>query len=268
LSEPKISPDDERLYIIQSGDGGVAGWNQIDAELLWLVSCDQFEKGCSNAVRAEFSLSRDGQFLYYGDVDGRVIAVKLGEFVTPVPTVAPVPAPPTPVIILNPTTGLEWPPPPDLRSQEEENKQVNIGVSMGGSIALIVMSATIAVGAVMYITMAHRFRTHPHPQQEPHPIGEVGQIDSPGSHHTSDFEDAPDAYEDAIIFKKRVGRSHATEYDPKRQFSNDDLYENTSVAPPADRLSLVLGTSNLIQPISPPGTPGAEDYSFGASLLV
>jgi hypothetical protein len=136
LSEPKISPDDERLYIIQSGDGGVAGWNQIDAELLWLVSCDQFEKGCSNAVRAEFILSRDGQFLYYGDVDGRVIALKLGEFGAP-----------TPVIILDPTTESEWP-----LAQEKEKKQVEIGSTLRGSIALIVIATMmIAVGLAILI---------------------------------------------------------------------------------------------------------------------
>lgn len=77
VAEPKVSPDDQRLYLIRSIDGRVSSVKGVTGEPAWLVSCEFYEEDCANSVMANFDLSRSGHRLYYADVIGRVIALEL-----------------------------------------------------------------------------------------------------------------------------------------------------------------------------------------------
>jgi Tol biopolymer transport system component len=80
-SEPRVSPDDQRVYVAQSLDGQILSIDQQDGRVHWAISCDEFEADCSNSVLANFALSSSGQYLYYADVFGKIVALTLGNFV-------------------------------------------------------------------------------------------------------------------------------------------------------------------------------------------
>ena len=82
LAEPVSSPDDERLYVIMSRDGRVVGIDQRKGKILWGFSCgaELLSSVCEKtSVLADFDISSDGQYLYYGDVDGRIISLAVGK---------------------------------------------------------------------------------------------------------------------------------------------------------------------------------------------
>jgi hypothetical protein len=288
LAEAKVSPDDSRVFNMQSADGRVYCNDQISGDTLWVANCDLFEEDCSNTVQAEFTLSNSGQYLYYGDVIGRIVALKLGDMIepppdAPAPTLAPVQAPTrqNPPTVF-PPQDPEW---PTVTESQQQNSNVKRGLTLGGSIALIVIAMVIGGGASVYIFTMHHFKTYPHPQQEPHlPVDAITDHDmdmhnlQPPHDHHHHPEEHPDPYEDAMISKTPLPpmrqTPHAQEYVPGTFHSEDpyrkqyaDDFDNYSHAP-ADRISQRLGTSNKIMPISAPGTRGAEDYSYGASLLL
>ena len=261
LAEPKVSPDDERVYFIQSGDGLVYGVEQEGGAVLWATTCDQFEEDCANSVLSESALSRDGRYFYYGDVMGRVIALQLGDFEPP--GSAPGDNSPTNTYPLDPAN---WPP---MMNDEANGSRPNVkkGPTLGGSIALIVLATLIGTGASIYIIFTNNMKTHPHPMQEPHLDDPVIQNDL--GLPPADLANVPDPYEDMIILKhaadsaKHFPDEYGGSYYYGEGFATRDAdeFDNYSHAP-ADRISRRLGTSNLIQ------LPRPEDYSYGASVLV
>jgi hypothetical protein len=259
LAEPKVSPQDDRVYFIQSADGRVFCLDQVTGKMLWLISCDEYEEDCANSVVAEFALSRDGRFVYYGDVTGRVISLELGEY-----QVESAPAP-TPTVV-SPFAPSNWSPP----KQNQESGRVKKGPTLAASIALIVIAIFIGTGASIYIIMMNNLKTYPHPMQEAHP-----DVQDDSHLHIADLIHVPDPYEDAMLHKHSPtevslplandavgfyfedgGTFHGDEYpeDPDDSFSHA----------PADRISQRLGTANLPQLL----LPRSEDYSYGASVLL
>jgi hypothetical protein len=294
LAEAKVSPDDSLVFNMQSADGRVYCNDQITGETLWVAACDSFEffsgEDCINNVQAEFALSNSGQYLYYGDVIGRIVALKLGYLIdapidpptlapvqaTPIapPTLAPVQAPTRqavpPVFAPQDPESPEW---PTVAESQQQNSNMKRGLTLGGSIALIMIAVIIGIGASIYIYTVTHFKTYPHPQQEPHLP--VDAIDDHDMHLVQPYdhpEEHPDPYEDAMISKLQPTKEkHPEDYVPKAYHSDDpyrkqdfDDHDNYSHAR-ADRIPHKLGTSNRIVPISGPGTRGAEDYYHGAS---
>ena len=261
LAEPKVSPDDHRVYFIQSGDGLVYGLKQDGGTVLWAITCDQFEEDCANSVLSEFALSRDGRHLFYGDVRGRVISLELGGFEAPVP--APTGDSPTHIYPLDPTN---WPPMSNEQASGTRS-DVKRGPTLGGSIALIVLATLVGTGASIYIIFMNNMKTHPHPMQEPQLNDAVFPSDL--GPPPTDLANHPDPYEDEIILKHaaitakhfRGDQEGSRYYEDGISVKDYDEFDNFSHAP-ADRISRRLGTSNLIQ------LPRPEDYSYGASVLV
>lgn len=97
VSEPKVSPDNRRLYSI-SETGKVECRDVKDGTQYWFFVCN-FLTGdrCVPSVLAEFALSPDGTTLYYGDVVGNVRALQVGRPIglssplTDYPSEAPLP---------------------------------------------------------------------------------------------------------------------------------------------------------------------------------
>merc|ERR1719506_3399578 len=82
LAQPKSSPDDKRLYMIMSQDGRVVAIDQRRGEVLWGFSCgaELLPSVCDKtSVLADFDVSNDGQYLYYGDANGRIISLTVGK---------------------------------------------------------------------------------------------------------------------------------------------------------------------------------------------
>jgi hypothetical protein len=252
LAEACVSPDDQRVYVIQSVDGRIFCHDQLTGELQWVSSCDQFQEDCSNSVRADFSLSTAGQFLYYGDVLGRIIALQVGDLVEPAPT-----PPNSPGGTSGP--GVAW---PTNNSNNPGEKSSRSRPAVAASVALIVLASMIVIGSTVYIIMINRFKSVPHPQQEPHVIDDDDSLPTdPGL----------DPYEDSMISQHAATKqSQADEADDwynepiviphSRNKSINDSFDTISHAA-ADRISLLLGTSNRITPIQ-------EDYSYGAAVFV
>jgi hypothetical protein len=275
LAEAKVSPDDSRVFNLQSADGRVYCNDQISGDTLWVADCDLFVEDCSSTVQAEFTLSNNGQYLYYGDVAGWMIALKLGDMIeavvpAPTPALAPVAVP---VFTPQEPGSPEW---PTVAETQQETSNVKRGLTLGGSIALILVAVIIGIGASVYIFAVNHFKTYPHPQQEPHlPVDAIVDHDIHYLQPHDHPEQHPDPYEDAMISKIQSTRQeYPQDYDPgtalsedpyRKQYSED--FDNYSHAP-ADRISQRLGTSNKIMPITAQGTLGAEDYSYGASLLL
>jgi hypothetical protein len=234
--------------------------DQLTGKLQWVGSCDLFEEDCANSVRADFDLSSTGQFLYYGDVMGRIVALKLGDMVAE-PTVAPERSPG--VIDLD-----HWPTDGHDQGQGESRS----GPTMGGSVVLIVLAAMIATGSSMYIVLINRYKTIPHPQQEPQPPETIETTDTNDDDYAlpNDPENSPDPYEDSMISqhtnssKRDMTELIWNDRSRAKRASLDDSFDNSSHSSsraPADRISKLLGTTNRITPIK-------EDFSYGASVLV
>jgi hypothetical protein len=241
LSEARVSLDDKRLYVAQSADGRIFCYDQITGDLLWESSCDQFEEDCSNSVHADFDLSSTGQFLYFSDVKGRLISLKLGRLMKK--TEAPAWTP------LIPTNDIDW---TEGLSQEASNEDTGIG----GTIALTFLASLIALGSSMYIIMLNRRKRALNPIiEELYPdVDEYGIPNDPNG---------PDPYEDSLIIQhspKQVGSDYFVEdFDGIFNTAGDAI--NIASSAPADRISVLMGTSNRIAPIK-------EDFSYGASVLV
>lgn len=264
LAEAKVSPDDSRVFNMQSADGRVYCNDQISGDTLWVANCDLFEEDCSNTVQAEFTLSNSGQYLYYGDVIGRIVALKLGDI-----NIAPSKAPTNQKLptVFGPDDheSLEW---PREAESQQQNSNVKRGLTLGGSLALIMMAVVVSIGASVYIFTINHFKTYPHPQQERHlPLDAIADHDIHHLQPQDHPEDHPDPYEDAMISKLQPTRQKYSD-DPYQKEYTDDFDNYIHIHAPADRISQRLGTSNKILPISALGTGGAEDYSYGASLLL
>lgn len=247
VSEPRVSLDDKRLYVVQSADGRIFCRDQKTGTLFWEASCDQFQEDCSNSVRADFDLSSTGQFLYFSDVKGRLISLKLGELEVLDPT-----APPNWAGPLFPTNGVDW----DRDTDKEETKR---NPSIGGTVTLIVLAFMIAFGSTAYIFMVQRRKKSLYGREEPYP--DLGDFAFPND------PDGPDPYEDSMIIQHTPksgiiggGYSGREDFYSPAYFTPDDSVSVNSYAP-ADRISLVMGTSNRIAPLK-------EDFSYGASVLV
>mmetsp|Transcript_34521 Transcript_34521/g.75554 ORF Transcript_34521/g.75554 Transcript_34521/m.75554 type:complete len:584 (-) Transcript_34521:49-1800(-) len=94
LGQAKVSYDNERVYFIETNEGTVAAHETRLGQRLWSMSCREYLSGdnCqSHTVEGEFSLSRNGQFLYFGNRVGQVIALQLGDAPTDPPSPAPTP---------------------------------------------------------------------------------------------------------------------------------------------------------------------------------
>jgi hypothetical protein len=250
LARSKVSPDDQRVYVIQSVDGRIFSLYQQTGGLNWLASCDQFEEDCANAVRADFELSHTGQYLIYGDVMGRIIALELGDLVENFePTAAPT------VGMLDPSGNIIWP-----EDGEEADNGSRSGAALGVGIFLIILATIVVIGSLSYILLMNSLKTSPHPMQEPRiPDDET----DPSSDFSlpSDPANAPDKYEDTMISQHKVPVQSLLHLQfPICRKSSESSLDTMSFAP-SDRISLLLGTSNRIAPIK-------EDYSFGAFVLV
>ncbi|CAJ1941494.1 unnamed protein product [Cylindrotheca closterium] len=247
LSEARISADDKRLYVVQSADGRIFCLDQITGDYLWQGSCDQFEEDCSNSVRSDFDLSSSGQFLYFADVKGRLISLKLGEMEEVVePMAAPIWSGP-----FLPTSNVDW----NSNPTEEE---VTNGSIPGGTIALLVLTTIFAISSTVYIVMVRR-RKYPEPPT----------LDSFRDEHNY----GSDPYEDSLIIQHSSKSVHA-DVGPSetvhvsdgfislsRSFESDESSIEGPYFHPADRISVLMGTANRIAPLK-------EDFSYGASVLV
>jgi hypothetical protein len=256
LARSNVSPDDQRLYVIQSVDGRILSFNQLTGELNWLVSCDQFEEDCANSVYADFEISYTGEYLIYGDILGRIVALKLGFMLEDFePTAAPG------VDIVDASDNEIW---PETSGTNGDNSPSS--AALGVIIFLIVLVAIVTTASLSYILFMNSLKTAPHPMQEQHPPDDEPNTTWDYS-LPLDLDFAPDKYEDTIISQHKFNLQVEPEFQipvtPSKGFGRKTLDgQFESMGPiPADRLSLLLGTSSRIAPIR-------EDYSYGALVLV
>ena len=116
MVEPHVTEIDGNatvVYAIEALNGNIRQHGAWDGTRNWEFNCEDLSGviGCQDGVEAEFSLSSTGNVLYYGDIFGKIIALKVADFVTPDPssvpttTISPNPTSvPTTAISPNPTT--------------------------------------------------------------------------------------------------------------------------------------------------------------------
>jgi hypothetical protein len=93
-SEVKLSPDNQRVYMLCAG-GIVESRDSRDGSLLWKFDCSNSEGNnipCEGNAQAEFSLSPDGLTLYFGDIDGNLRAISIGSSIEPTPQLTDFPS--------------------------------------------------------------------------------------------------------------------------------------------------------------------------------
>jgi len=83
-AQPVVTPSavqPQVVYNVQAADGRIYAFSQETGTVLWQGSCDDFYmEDCANSVRAEFTVAEDALgrlVLYYGDVAGRLSALRL-----------------------------------------------------------------------------------------------------------------------------------------------------------------------------------------------
>jgi hypothetical protein len=86
LNEP--NGETPRVYIIEYERGTVRQHDATTGTLEWQWDCQDSTgtSSCTNHVEAEFSLSPAGNILYYGDVTGKLTALRIADFDTPAPS--------------------------------------------------------------------------------------------------------------------------------------------------------------------------------------
>ena len=246
LTGARVSPDDQRVYIIQSIDGWLYAYDQPSGVLMWLTSCDSSQQHCSNPVKATFALSRTGEYLYYADVFGKVMALKLGHLV-----VESIDHPPT----KSPGTFR----PPLGSSQASSSTPIQTssksGPSLGGTVALVIVAMLLAIGSGFYAVLLRRdkirFRSKGSSQRQSKKERD-GDFSEPG----------PDPYEDSVISehqRKSTGSQAIWLEETKKQGSFDS--EEVPASLTSDKRSMLIGTSNRVAPLT-------EDFSLGAAVLV
>mmetsp|Transcript_26546 Transcript_26546/g.53898 ORF Transcript_26546/g.53898 Transcript_26546/m.53898 type:complete len:213 (+) Transcript_26546:3534-4172(+) len=92
LTGAVLSPDAMAVYSIQHRDGTIEKRSTSDGELLWRFNCSSLPGShptCQDSVEAEFSLSSNGNVLYYSDIWGTVVALEVDSTPTSSPTGVP-----------------------------------------------------------------------------------------------------------------------------------------------------------------------------------
>eukprot|EP00934_Nitzschia_sp_Nitz4_P000478 Nitzschia sp. Nitz4//scaffold8_size234185//216945//219072//NITZ4_001303-RA/size234185-processed-gene-0.409-mRNA-1//-1//CDS//3329559944//478//frame0 len=239
----RVSPDNEYVYFIHSIDGRVYSRSQETGAGGWLVSCDTYEEDCANAVYADFVLSTTGQFLYYGDLRGRIIALEVGTLVAKDSDATETPK----VFGDDDLSGLIDPP-------GKSNKK-RIGVI----VTLLFMGAVASLLSSLYLIRSGRLKARTLT------IDSQDEADEEIIDWSEDDDvDGIDPYEDTMISRHKAGNNNSLpapldtslwDYDK----SSKSIMSNHPTSP--DRLSVILGTSNRIAPLH-------EDYSLGAAVLV
>lgn len=266
LSEPKASPDNQRLYVVNSEDGKLHGIDQISGRVFWTFGCGGKDLPIGNkcsapTVHANFDLSYDGSVLYFVAADGRVAALTLG---SKVEEAKQTPSISTTVSIQFDDDGgpFEFDRKSNVDSLPPTNAMdQNVGLKIAGTVVAILVSLAVAMTSVMYVVRNkgielrdignYRLPRYGQPKEKRHSY--VTRLDG------------PDNYEDQII-----ARLSEDEQSIEQQFntlwvdpthSNPKYYVQDDESPTADRLSVLLGTSNRIAPIS-------DNFGFGQAVLI
>lgn len=96
LGQPAVSYDNRRVYFIEAKEGTVAAHDTRTGQRLWSIGCQDYlpDENCqSSIVEGEFSLSSNGQMIYFGNRMGKVVALRVGNPPTEPPTPRPTPKP-------------------------------------------------------------------------------------------------------------------------------------------------------------------------------
>ena len=96
LGQPAVSYDNRRVYFIEAKEGTVAAHDTRTGQRLWSIGCQDYlpDENCqSSIVEGEFSLTSNGQMIYFGNRMGKVVALRVGNPPTEPPTPRPTPKP-------------------------------------------------------------------------------------------------------------------------------------------------------------------------------
>ncbi|VEU35535.1 unnamed protein product [Pseudo-nitzschia multistriata] len=280
LGEPKASPDNKRLYMIMSGNGRVNGIDQTDGKILWSFGCDKKTLAAGECqdppVSANFDLSSDGHVLYFGTADGRIVALNLGQRIDTKDNDLPISTGSSTITIgLDDDDGpLEFDENSIGTFDDELAKNEGKGTSVGkilGSIFAILLSLAVAAVSLMYVAKAKGYSSINWTNYRfPRSFGGEKRHSSVSRVRVrvqSQELDGPDKYEDRIIAtlsedEKSIEDEQfntlwidPTHSNPKPTRTNEDDI------PTADRLAVMLGTSNKIAPIS-------ESFGYGQAVLL
>lgn len=110
LGQPVVSYDNKRVYFIETNEGTVAAHHTRTGERLWSIGCKEYlsDDNCqSSIVEGEFSLSANGQWLYFANRMGQVVSLRVGNPPTDPPTPVPTPKPTRRGSIPRPTSSME-----------------------------------------------------------------------------------------------------------------------------------------------------------------
>lgn len=80
LNGAVLSPDYSSVYTIQHRDGTVEKRSATTGDLFWSFNCTSIpgrHSACQDSVEAEFSLSSNGNTMYYADIFGNVVSISM-----------------------------------------------------------------------------------------------------------------------------------------------------------------------------------------------
>lgn len=294
LAQPKSSPDDKRLYMIMSQDGRVVAIDQRRGEVLWGFSCgaELLPSVCDKtSVLADFDVSNDGQYLYYGDANGRIISLTVGKISN-----ENLPSSSTTLISDNKNNNNnEAQTNFDAYSTDTSNSITEIdrmsSVKKAGLVALSFFLSVLLVGvSAMYVMKSKDFdpvsffsdlswsdfriqrKKLPDDYSSSDGIGR-GMLAVENGNYQPDnsIQDGPDIYEDKFLANLSFDDSQNNATIARDTFST--LWVDPTHSKPAtsidddsqhraaDRMAILLGTSNRITPIS-------ENFGYGQAVMM
>mmetsp|Transcript_9790 Transcript_9790/g.24380 ORF Transcript_9790/g.24380 Transcript_9790/m.24380 type:complete len:819 (-) Transcript_9790:107-2563(-) len=264
FSEPKASPDNQRLYVVNSMDGKLHGIDQNTGRVFWTFGCGGKHLPSGSlcvgpTVHGNFDLSYDGSVLYFGAADGRIAALTLGSEEEDQP-----PSMPATVTIEfdDDVVGpIEFDRKSDVDSLPSNTVDQKVGLKIAGTVFAILVCLAVAMISVMFVVRRKGIS-----------LSDLGNYRWPRYGQSKEKRhsyvtrlDGPDNYEDQIIAKLSEDEQSIEEQfntlwvDPTH--SDPKYYVHDEESPNADRLSVLLGTSNKIAPIS-------DNFGLGQAVLV
>jgi hypothetical protein len=87
MAEPQVSESASVVYVVEALTGNVRQHDALTGTRNWEFDCSDVSgvASCQDSVEAEFSISKSGNIVYYGDIFGKIVALEVAAFATASP---------------------------------------------------------------------------------------------------------------------------------------------------------------------------------------
>jgi hypothetical protein len=160
---------------------------------------------------------------------------------------------------------------PVVGSSAKSGTKADRGLTLGGTVALVLVAVMVTVGGVVFFVLQKQCRTYPHPQQEPHCGDDSETFELPDPH--DDFAGELDTSQ-GIMYRDFGKHPEATNTYPNEIFLPDlkkRPKQKIRLDETCESHYLTADRRNDQSPIPSQNIATSEqgdDYAFGSSMML